>query len=205
MTFAESGRPAGPPPRHPSRTRGALAVATLVWTALEIWLLVVVASAIGGWWVLLILAAGVVLGGAAVKRAGRRAWRSLTTAVRTGADGPGGPPRPGEPVPGSEGAGTAMLGGLLLMLPGLLSDAAGLLCLFPPTRKVLMAGGRLLLRRVSAGRPGGSPADAFARARMRMPDGKVVQGEVVRDDDRPGPDGSGPDGPGGGPRRPLSP
>ncbi|PWI42198.1 FxsA family membrane protein [Streptomyces sp. ICBB 8177] len=178
-------------PRRPqgrSRVRTAVLLTVAVWAVLEIWLLTVVAHAVGGGTVLLLLLAGLVLGGIAVKRAGRRAWQSLTASARSG-----------QPVPGAGagGAGLAMLGGLLLMVPGFVSDAVGLLYLFPPTRKLLAAGAGALTRRLGARQyPPGSFGDAFQQARMRMPDGKVVPGEVVRDDHPSGAHpGGGQDGP----------
>jgi UPF0716 protein FxsA len=82
-----------------------------------------------------------------------------------------------------------MLGGLLLMVPGFLSDAVGLLCLFPPTRALLRkAGGRALDGRRAAYDPG-SLGDLFQQARtadeqlrIHRPDGRVIQGEVVERD-----------------------
>ncbi|AEW97766.1 FxsA cytoplasmic membrane protein [Streptantibioticus cattleyicolor NRRL 8057 = DSM 46488] len=151
------------------------------WVVLEIWLLTLVADAAGGVTVLLLLLAGFVLGAAAVKAAGRRAWRELTESVRAGRT-------PGEEgtgtAPGGGHAGLAMLGGLLLMVPGIVSDAAGLLCLFPPTRRLIgRAAGRVVRRRTWAP---GSFGDAYQRIRVHRPDGKVVQGEVVRDDEPAG-------------------
>ncbi len=190
MTFGTSDRTAPDPPRRRSRARRIIPLAVVVWAALEIWLLTVVAGHIGAGPVLLLLLAGLVLGGIAVKRAGRRAWNSLAAAVRSGAEA-GADGRPGPDaarrVAPAEGAGTAMLGGLLLMVPGFVSDAAGLLCLFPPTRRLLgAAAGRLGRRLGRRGYPAGSFGDAFQQARMRMPDGKVVPGEVVRDERRDG-------------------
>ncbi len=206
MTFGTSDRTRPARPRPRSRARFLLPLAVLGWVALEIWLFTLVGGIIGGGWVLLALLAGLVLGGLAVRHAGRRAWNSLTAAMRSAAaqadpDGTGAPDSP-ERVPQAEGAGTAMLGGLLLMVPGFASDALGLLCLFPPTRKLLGAAGARVGRRIGqrGDAPPGSLGDALRQARMRQPDGKVVQGEVVRDDERPGPGGSG-----GAPKPPLTP
>ncbi len=165
------------------------------WAVVEIWLLVLVAQATSGLVVLLILVAGFVLGAAAVKRAGRSAWRNLTASVA--AQQQGTPPV----APDKDGRnGLAMLGGLLLMVPGLLSDAAALLLLAPPTRRLA---GRLVDR---AMRRRGVPVDAFPPRGPGDPrqggpfpggpfpggnpggpssgGGKVIQGEVV-DRDRP--------------------
>ena len=74
------------------------------------------------------------------------------------------------------------LGGLFLMLPGLISDALGLLLLIPPVQKALSAyAERTVTRRLSTTTPG-TLGDAFQQARIHRPDGKVVQGEVIRED-----------------------
>lgn len=175
---------------------------------LEIWLLILVAGAAGGLTVLLLLVVGFVGGALAVRHAGRSAWRALNEAMRSG--GPERDERDRERRDaagagnGRSGAAPIMIGGLLLMVPGLVSDLAGLLFLFSPTRSLLTrAGARALDRRAAAARerePGsGSLGDLFAQARaaeeqMRIhrPDGKVIQGEVVdrgpeRTDENPGP------------------
>lgn len=183
MTFGaqqQSARtPAGRPPRR-GGARRFIPLGVAAWAVLEIWLLTLVAGAAGGLAVAALLAAGVVAGAYVIKRAGRRAWQRLTRSMQQ----PGAPSAAGRD---GEGGGNAltMLGGLLLMVPGLISDAAGLLCLFPPTRNLLRKGfERRLDRTVPAP---GSLGDAFRQARMHQPDGKVVQGEVVRDDEPPAP------------------
>jgi UPF0716 protein FxsA len=189
--------PPAPPPvrRRRSRARTILPPAIAGGLLLEIWLLMTVARAAGGLTVLALLVGGVVLGAVAVKRAGRSAWRGLTAAARRGS-GPGDEADGGAARADPGNAALAMLGGLLLMLPGLVSDVAGLLCLFPPTRALL---GRLVLR--ALGRPGGYEAgslgDLLSQARARRPDGKVIRGEVVRDDGT----ASGPGGPDAKPER----
>ncbi|MFK0290601.1 FxsA family membrane protein [Streptomyces sp. NPDC090442] len=178
MTFGATPSPNPRPPR--SRARRFVPLGIAAWMVLEIWLLTVVAGATNGLTVFLLLVAGVLVGGAVIKRAGRRAWRNLTEALQT----TGTPDAPRET--GSAGTGNTlpMIGGLLLILPGLLSDVLGLLCLLPPT-------GRLILRRADkllTRRPGftpGSFGDAYQQARMHRPDGKVVQGQVIHPDDPP--------------------
>jgi UPF0716 protein FxsA len=164
-----SSSPSARPRR--SRLRTALPLGIAAWLVLEIWLLTVVAGATSGFTVFLLLLAGFVLGSVVIKRAGRRAFQDLSQAVQQG----GAPPSGG-------GNGLMMLGGLLLIIPGLISDAVGLLLLIPPVQKGLS---RLLeraverkLRRAAPGTLG----DAFQQARIHRPDGKVVQGEVVRDE-----------------------
>jgi UPF0716 protein FxsA len=190
--------PAGDPyARRPrSRVRSALALGAAGWAVLEIWLLVLVGEAAGGWVVALILVAGLVAGAAALKHAGRSALRGLTAATGVPGAGPEEGPRHGPGDAGKArrrgGAGLVALGGVLLMVPGLLSDLAGLLCLFPPTRSLLrLLGARLVERRLARSGP---LADLLRQARASRsggpggPDGPggggtVIQGEVV---DRPG-------------------
>lgn len=118
-----------PPPtaRKRSRARTLVPLAVAAWAVLEIWLLILVADTAGGLTVVILLAAGIVLGAAVIKRAGRRAFRNLTETLQRmpgqpGADGSS----PAAPE-SSRGNGFLMLGGLLIMIPGLISDVAGLL------------------------------------------------------------------------------
>ncbi|MFJ8281564.1 FxsA family membrane protein [Streptomyces griseoviridis] len=161
-------------PTHParrSRLRTFLPLGVAAWLVLEIWLLILVAGATNGFVVFLILLAGLVAGAAVIKKAGRRAFRNLNEALNNGT----------APTSGG-GSGLMMLGGLLLMIPGLISDAAGLLLLIPPVQKALgRFAERTVERRLRAAVPG-SVGGAFQQARMYRPDGKVVQGEVVRDE-----------------------
>ncbi|MCW5254025.1 FxsA family membrane protein [Streptomyces sp. SHP 1-2] len=185
------------PPRSParsprSRARTFVPLGVAAWIVLEIWLLTVVAGATSGFVVLLILLAGVVSGAAVVKAAGRRAFRNLTETVRRQQQGGA-----EEARPNSEGNGLMMLGGLLLVLPGLLSDALGLLLLLPPVQKAVSRTAQRTVERRLREAPPGTLGDAFRQARMHRPDGKVVQGEVIHDDDHR------PDNP-QGPRPPLT-
>ncbi|MFI1867135.1 FxsA family membrane protein [Streptomyces jumonjinensis] len=187
--------PTAPGPKR-SRARTLVPLGIAAWLVLEVWLLTLVAGAAGGLTVFALLVGGAVLGGAVIKRAGRRAFRTLTETLQRQQGG-----HPAETTPpGSSGNGFLMLGGLLLMIPGLISDAAGLLLLAPPVRSLLgRYAERSLERRMRAAGPG-SLGDAFQQARIHRPDGKVVQGEVIREDGGPG-RSSGDDGP----RSPLTP
>lgn len=196
-----------PPPTRPrrSRARRFLPLALAAWLVLEIWLLTLVASAAGGLTVLLILVAGAALGAVVIKSAGRRAFRNLTETLQQMPGQPGAsatPPTVPAGGKGTRGNGLLMLGGLLLLIPGLISDVAGLLLLVPPVRTMISRyAERSLERRTRAATPG-SLGDAFQQARMHRPDGKVVQGEVVRDDDPRPPGGPGEDPEGPQDRRP---
>ncbi|MFF7358246.1 MULTISPECIES: FxsA family membrane protein [Streptomyces] len=169
-----TGAPTSPyPTTRPrrSRLRRYLPLGVAAWLVLEIWLLTVVAGAAGGLTVFLLLVAGAVVGSVVIKRAGRRAFQSLNEALQRG----GSPERGG-------GNGLMMLGGLLLMIPGLVSDVAGLLLLLPPVQQAVSRYTQNALdKRLRAAAPGGF-GDAFQQVRIHRPDGKVVPGEVIRED-----------------------
>ncbi|MFK4069967.1 FxsA family membrane protein [Streptomyces sp. NPDC029674] len=173
-----------PPPIRPARPRRSgplrfLPLGIAAWLVLEIWLLTVVAGATSGFVVFLLLVGGLVLGSAVIKRAGRRAFRKLSEAVQQQQSGVTPAPETGG------GSALTMLGGLLIILPGLVSDALGLILLVPPVQKALgRYAERTFERKVREATPGGL-GDAFQQARMHRPDGKVVQGEVIRDDEPP--------------------
>ncbi|MCF1594233.1 FxsA family membrane protein [Streptomyces muensis] len=172
-----------PTPTYPARPRRSrlrtfLPLGVAAWLVLEIWLLTVVAGATNGLVVFLLLLAGLVLGSVVIKRAGRRAFQALNEALQRG----------GTPTSGG-GNGLMMLGGLLIMLPGLVSDALGLLLLIPPVQKALSRRAERTFERKLREATPGSFGDAFQQARMQRPDGKVVQGEVIRDEPGNAPEG----------------
>ncbi|MET9496101.1 FxsA family membrane protein [Streptomyces sp. NPDC006552] len=192
----------GTPPRNQpaggrrSRLRTFLPLAVAAWVVLEIWLLTVVAGAVGGFALCLLLVAGFVLGAVVIKAAGRRAFQNLSETLqrhRTGAV------EEGEQRP--QGNGLLMLAGLFLMIPGFVSDALGLLLLVPPVRAALSRSTeRAVQRRMTTATQGAFGA-AFQQARRDRPGGStVIQGEVVREDERPAGRGDGT-----GPRPPIMP
>ncbi|MFJ5229143.1 FxsA family membrane protein [Kitasatospora sp. NPDC088391] len=183
------------PARPARRGRLARSVPLLIaaWLVLEIWLLTVVAGWIGWFLTLLLLVAGAVLGGTVIKRAGARAFQA---AVQLSKD-----PQSAQPQTGTS---MTVLAGVLLIIPGFLSDLLAVTFLLPPSRALWRALGRRITGSVlRSTAPVG--ADRFADAmrlqeqlRIHRPDGKVVQGEVV---DPP----AGPQGPDTGYRPPLTP
>ncbi|QKV99341.1 FxsA family membrane protein [Streptomyces sp. NA02536] len=190
-TGAQTPYPARP---QRSRLRTFLPLGVAAWLVLEIWLLTMVAGASNGLVVFLILVAGLVLGSVVIKRAGRRAFKNLTETLQQQQSG-----MMPQARPNSEGNGLTMLGGLLLIVPGMISDAVGLLLLVPPVQKAVSRYAERTFDRKLREAAQGSLGDAFQQARMRRPDGKVVQGEVVRDEP-----GSAADDAPQGPRPPLT-
>jgi len=99
----------------------------LALVVVEIWLLVVIGGHIGGLATFGILVVGAIGGGWIARREGRRAMAAWQQATMTGQ------------VPGPQLATSAMIviAGVLLALPGVISDVAGLLLLLPPVRHML--------------------------------------------------------------------
>jgi UPF0716 protein FxsA len=183
-------RPETARPRR-SRARTLVPLAVAAWVVLEIWLMTVVAGATNGFVVLLCVLAGFVLGAAAVKRAGRSAWRNLAASVQQARGQEGG--AGARPAPAGGGrTGLHMLGGILLIIPGFLSDAVALPLLFPPTRKAIGAVADRAAARALRHQPPPEPGslgdllhqarEAEEQARIHRPGGKVVQGEVIERD-----------------------
>jgi UPF0716 protein FxsA len=104
-----------------------LAFLPIVWLLAELFVAVRVADAIGAGYMLLLLVVSWPLGGWALRSQGRAAWRRLSAAVSAGRS-------PGREV--LDGV-LVLAGGLLLIVPGFLSDLVGICALFPPTRSLL--------------------------------------------------------------------
>lgn len=158
---------------RPRGLRRYLPLAVAAWVVLEIWLLIGLAGLIGGWGVVGYLFASALLGGWVVKRAGLRAFRATAASMRGGAY----PADGGDPVTSETRTAVTIAGGLLLVLPGILSDLLGLACLFPPTAALLRRVPERWLRR--AGTPLGDAFLLQEQLRIHRPDGKVVPGEVI--------------------------
>ena len=135
---------------------------------LEIYVLVQIGQVIGAWWTILLLILASVIGTWLVRREGGRAWQALTEALQTGR------------MPHRELADGALIliGGTLMLTPGFVSDAVGMVLILPLTRPLarrLLA--QLVARRLLAA---GAPRD------VRRPgpagEGPVIRGEVVDDD-----------------------
>lgn len=182
-TVSQEKPPAPSAPR--GRVRRVLPLLIAAWLVLEIWLLTVVASATNWFVVLLLLLGGLVLGSWLVKRAGLKA---ISAAFEQAKD-----PQAQQPQTGTS---LTVLAGLLLMLPGFLSDVLGLSLVFPPTRALWRVLGRRFASTAlrSTAPAGADPlADAMRlqeQLRIHRPDGKVIQGEVV---DPAEPTGPGPE------------
>ena len=132
---------------------------------LEIYVIIQVGQVIGAWWTILLLVADSIFGGWLIKREGGRAWRALREALGSGR------------MPATEIADGALIliAGTLMLTPGFVTDALGIVMVLPVTRPVfrrVLSG--IVARRLlapNATHPGPGPAS-----------GPVVRGEVVDDD-----------------------
>jgi UPF0716 protein FxsA len=109
----------------------------ILWPVAELIVIVEVAEAIGVLLTLALLIVGWPAGLWAIRSEGRAVWRRMAQAVNAGR------------VPGREvldGA-LVLIGGTLLMIPGFITDAFGILLLLPPIRIPLR---RLLARHVTS-------------------------------------------------------
>jgi len=99
----------------------------VVWIAAELFVAIEVANVIGVLATVLLLVLSWPLGTWLLRSQGRAAWQRLGAAVSAGRS-------PGQEV--LNGA-LVLLGGVLLIIPGFISDVLGLLALFPPTRALM--------------------------------------------------------------------
>jgi UPF0716 protein FxsA len=134
-----------------------VALAFLLYVVLEIAAIAAVAWAIGAWTILL-LVVGAVVGALVARHEGGKALRSFNGAVRAG----------GSPHAELTDGILIGAGGLLILIPGFISDVAGFGFLLPPTRG-------LLRRRWVARLEGRSPDSRNRNSRGRI----VVDSEVV--------------------------
>lgn len=149
-------------------------LAFVVLVILEVLAIRFVAARIGGGPTFLLIVATSLAGAWVVALEGRRRWQALAEAVQAGR-----PPQR-EVADGI----LVLLGGLLLLLPGLVSDVLGLLLVLPFTRALAR---RVLLPMLSrhvllnvSGPAGGGPR--FGPGRGPRARGEVIEGHVIRDD-----------------------
>jgi UPF0716 protein FxsA len=102
----------------------------VLWAALELFVAIKVADAIGVLATVVLLVLSWPLGSWALRSQGRAAWRRLGEAVSAGRS-------PGREV--LDGV-LVLLGGVLLIVPGFISDVLGVLALLPPVRALMRRG-----------------------------------------------------------------
>lgn len=162
--------------------QGVLFVLFVLVPLVEIYVLVQVGQVIGAGWTILLLVLDALLGTWLIKHEGGRAWRALREAIDGGR------------MPATEIADGALilLGGTLLLAPGFVTDAFGILLILPFTRPLFR---RLLAaavaRRLTIGsidvRPPRGPQGGAGGPGRQGPgpgpgSGPVVRGEVIDDE-----------------------
>ena len=115
---------------------------------IEIYVIIQVGQAIGAWWTILLLVLDSIFGSWLIRHEGGRAWQALREALDSGR------------MPARELADGALIliGGTLMLAPGFVTDAFGMLMILPVTRPLF----RRLLTGVVANRlvvlgPSGPP------------------------------------------------
>jgi UPF0716 protein FxsA len=155
---------AGPARRRRSGLGWLLVALFIAVPLVEIYVIIQVGQAIGAWWTILLLVADSIFGSWLIRLEGSRAWRALRDTLDSGR------------MPAKELADAALIliGGTLMLAPGFVTDAFGILMILPFTRPVfrrlltrVVATRLVVIDRGTAHRPGPGP------------DGPVVRGDVV--------------------------
>ena len=170
------GPGAGARPARRGRWQLLLVVLLLVVPLLEVLVIIAVGQAIGGWPTFFLLLAESAFGAWLVRHEGARAWESLQVALTTGR------------MPSRQLADAALVlvGGVLLLAPGFITDIVGFFLVLPFTRPAA----RRLLEAVVARRllvgvyaPGGVPPQGPRRgpgpATRSAASDDVIEGEIL--------------------------
>jgi UPF0716 protein FxsA len=149
-------------------TRLALFAAFIGVPLIEIWVLIQVGQVIGPWWTILLLILDSLFGTWLIRREGGKAWQGLRVALESGR------------MPARELADGALIlvGGTLMLTPGFVTDAFGILLILPFTRPFAR---RLLTQVVTRRLLAGQTSDQTTTRPGPGPGGPVVRGEVVED------------------------
>jgi UPF0716 protein FxsA len=161
------------------RLAGLAGIGLVVAIVAEIAVFIVVAHWLGVGLTLLLLVATSLLGGWLLRREGGRAWRALREAGMAG--------RPDLVAGVNQGVLGRLLGGLLLAIPGFLTDVAGLALLVPAVRRFAGAGvQRLAERRMPSAMAGEMFGPRRVRVRPGQPyrtapqgGGSPIEGEII--------------------------
>lgn len=166
------------PTDAPRRRRGwvkwALVAVFVVVPLVEIWTILQVGKVVGPWWTIALLVLDSIIGSWIIRREGGRAWAALRQALGAGR------------MPASELADAALIliGGTLMLTPGFVTDAVGILLILPMTRPIAR---RMLTtvveRRLLATPRAGGAGPGWPPGNDRRPEppagGPVVQGDVI--------------------------
>jgi len=154
------------------RRRGLFLVLLALFVAVplvEIYVIIQVGQAIGAWWTILLLVLDSIFGTWLIRHEGSRAWEALRVALDSGR------------MPARELADGALIliGGTLMLAPGFVTDAFGVLMILPFTRPAFrraltgVVTRRLVVTGIGPITPGGASRPGPG------PGGPVVRGDVV--------------------------
>lgn len=148
---------------------------------IEIYIIVKVGEAIGGWQTLLLLIVWSLIGVWIVRREWSSTFGALTEALRTGR----------MPTRELTDAALALVGGVLLLVPGFLTDVIGLILILPFTRPIT----RPLLQALVARRVLATTGPGVVRSTSYQTEGyagdssggtaaqdEIIEGEIVDED-----------------------
>ncbi len=150
----------------------ALFVAFLVVPVAEIYVIIQVGGLIGVWPTVALLLTVSIVGAWVVRREGLRAWTKLRRTLNEGR------------MPDRELANAALIliGGTLLLTPGFVTDATGLVFVLPPSRALIRRGMVTWFKRRVRKMEERAVQHAQASGYWQQPQqGHVVRGEVVDD------------------------
>ena len=137
-----------------------LIVLFVVVPIIELFVIIQIGQSIGVWWTIGLLIADSILGAMLMRSQSRAAWRRFNDTLAAGR------PPARETIDGV----LIIFGGALLLTPGFVTDAFGLIFLLPPTRAVVRKllvrrfAGRMIVSATSSRRPGGTAYDVEGHA-----------------------------------------
>lgn len=145
----------------------------VLFVAAEVALLVFISTQIG-WWTLGALMVSTVVGAYLLQREWRKAWKHLAESVNTGH----------LPTGRTADAALVLMGGLMLIMPGFITDIVGLLLLLPFTRPGVRSilgwwAGRVLAGQTESPSHPGSGETVIEGEVVTEEDGSPFQGNII--------------------------
>jgi UPF0716 protein FxsA len=134
-------------------------LALLISAIIEVVAFVLVADAIGWGYAILLAVAASIVGAVLLRREGTRAWARFRDVTAAGE----------KPGPHLTKSVVGLLGAFLLMVPGFVTDAIGVLLLLPPVRA---GAGKAVTRIASRRLPSATMGEFFGPRRVRVRTGK---------------------------------
>ncbi|MGO1384933.1 MAG: FxsA family protein [Arachnia sp.] len=162
-----------PRPKRVFRLPALALAGFLLFVAAEVTLLVFVSTQIG-WWTLVALMVSTMVGAYLLQREWRKAWKHLVESVNTGH----------LPSGRTADAALVLLGGLMLIMPGFITDIVGLLLLLPFTRPGVRSvlswwAGRVVAAQTKSPSHPGSGETVIEGEVVTEEDGSPFQGNVI--------------------------